>query len=64
MSPKRIEIFKKASSCFKKVLNSLKLSLICNAFLKKSLAFSKKYLVAIAALPQWPVRPCFYPFGF
>jgi hypothetical protein len=25
--------------------------------LKKSLVFSKKSLVAIAALPQWPVRP-------
>jgi hypothetical protein len=31
--------------------NSLKISLKCNALFKKSLA-------AIAALPQWPVRPC------
>jgi hypothetical protein len=50
MSSKRIEIFKKAP-------NSLKISLKCHKFFKKSIAFSKKSLTAIAALPQWPVRP-------
>jgi hypothetical protein len=47
MSSKRIEIFKKAS-------NSQKISLKSHAFLKKSLAFSKKSLTAIAVLPQRP----------
>jgi hypothetical protein len=32
--------------------------------LKKKLRIFKKNLVAIAALPQWPVRPYLYPFGF
>jgi hypothetical protein len=49
MASKRIEIFTKASF-------SLKISLKCHEFLKKSLAFSKKSLTAIAAFPQWPGR--------
>jgi hypothetical protein len=57
MSSKRIEIFEKASNHFKKASHSLKMSLKLHAFLKKSLAFTKKSLVAIAASPQWPVRP-------
>jgi hypothetical protein len=44
MFKKRIEIFKKAS-------NSLKISLKCYAFLKKSLALLKKSLLEIATLP-------------
>jgi hypothetical protein len=51
MSQKRIEIFEKAS-------NSLKISIECNAFLKKGLEFSKMSLAAIAALPQWSARHC------
>jgi hypothetical protein len=51
MSSKRIEISKKASIHIQEASNSLKISLKCNALFKKSLA-------AIAALPQWPVRPC------
>jgi hypothetical protein len=57
MSSKIIEIFKTGSSHFKKASNSLKISLKCHAFLKKSLTFSKKSLAAIAALLQWTVRP-------
>jgi hypothetical protein len=47
---KKIKILKKSSYHFKKASNSLKISLKCHAFLKKSLnTFSKKSLVAIAA---------------
>jgi hypothetical protein len=55
MFSKRIEIFKKASSHYKK---SLKFSenIFKMPFLKKSLAFSKKSTAAIPALPQWPAR--------
>jgi hypothetical protein len=49
MSSKRIEIFKKLS-------DSLKIFLICHVFFKKA-SHSQQKLVAIAALPQWPVRP-------
>jgi hypothetical protein len=45
MSLKRIEIFNKASKYFEKASNSLKISLKCHAFFKKSLA-------GIAVLPQ------------
>jgi hypothetical protein len=58
MPSKRIEIFKKKNSIhFKKASISLDISLKCHTFLKKWLTFSKKSLVAIAALPQWPVHP-------
>jgi hypothetical protein len=59
MSSKRIEIFKKASIHIKKASNYLKISLKCSSFLKKKIRIFKKSLVAIAALPQWPVRPAF-----
>jgi hypothetical protein len=50
MSSKRIEIFKKASNHVKKASNYLKMPRILEKKPRKSFA-------AIAALPQWPVRP-------
>jgi hypothetical protein len=47
MSSKRIEIFKKFSE------NIFKMSRI----LKEKASHSQKSLLAITALPQWPVRP-------
>jgi hypothetical protein len=49
MSSKRIEIFQKAST-------SLKISLKCHAYLKKSLAFSKKDPRRIASLPLYLLK--------
>jgi hypothetical protein len=54
MPLKRIEIFKKASV-------SLKIFEKCQTILKTikpHILKRKKSLAAIAALPQWPVRPC------
>jgi hypothetical protein len=55
MPSKRIEIFTKASV-------SLKIFEKCQAFLqsKKPHILKTKCLTTIAALPQWPVRPCYY----
>jgi hypothetical protein len=55
MSAERIETFKKTSNHFKKASNSLKISLKCHAFLKKSLTFSKISLAAIDTMASPPL---------
>jgi hypothetical protein len=59
MSSKRIELFEKASNHFKKKFSENILT-IATHFKKKTRFLKKKSLVAIAALPQWPVRPGSY----